>query len=184
MASRRILITGASGCVGHYLVELAARQGEQVVTAVTVSSERGARLLELGAAHVVHVITDAENPFDVVMESVGGDQLAAALRSVRPGGLVIWFGQAKGDRPVLDFFGWDIPLGVDMHRFGYQPEGASDASDLTTLIRLVERGDLHPEIGLTRDWAQAHDALRALIHRQIRGNASSPSPATCCDFRR
>jgi NADPH:quinone reductase-like Zn-dependent oxidoreductase len=170
IASQRILITGASGGVGHYLVELAARQGAQV-TAVTSSPGRGARLLELGAAHVVREITDAEGPFDVVMESVGGDQLAAALRSVRAGGLVIWFGQASGERPVLDFFDWDIPLGVSMHRFGYQPEGASDASDLATLIRLVERGDLHPEIGLTRDWTHAHDALQALIHRQIRGNA-------------
>ncbi len=170
IASRRILLTGASGGVGHYLVELAARQGAQV-TAVTSSPERGARLLELGAAQVVHEITDADSPFDVVMESVGGDQLAAALRATRAGGLVIWFGQASGERPLLDFFDWDIPLGVSLHRFGYQPEGASDATDLATLIRLVERRDLHPEIGLIHDWTHANDALQALIHRRVRGNA-------------
>lgn len=170
VASRRILLTGASGGVGHYLVELAARQGAQV-TAVTSSPERGARLLELGAAQVVHDIADADGAFDVVMESVGGDQLMAALRSVRPDGLVIWFGQASGQRPVLDFFDWDAPFGATLHRFGYQSDGASDAVDLATLIRLVERGDLHPEVGLRRDWTATAAALEALIHRRVRGNA-------------
>jgi len=170
VASRRILLTGASGGVGHYLIELATRQGAQV-TAVTASPERGARLLELGAARVVHDIADAGGGFDVVMESVGGDQLMAALRAVVPSGLVIWFGQASGQRPQLEFFDWDVPLGVTIHRFGYQPDGASDAADLTTLVRLVERGDLHPEIGLTQDWSHTPTALRDLICRRVRGNA-------------
>lgn len=169
VASQRILITGASGGVGHYLVELATRQGAQV-TAVTSSPERGVRLLELGATQVVRNIADADAGFEVVMESVGGNQLAAALRAARAGGLVIWFGQASGKRPMLDFFDWDVPLGVRIHRFGYQPDGASDATDLTTLVRLVARGDLHPEIGLACDWTHTDDALKALIHRQVRGN--------------
>ncbi len=170
VASRRILLTGASGGVGHYLVELAARQGAQV-TAVTSSPERGARLLKLGVAQVVHDIADIDGSFDVVMESVGGEQLAAALRAVRSDGLVIWFGQASGQRPVLDFFDWDVALGVTLYRFGYQAAHGSDATDLATLVRLVERGDLHPEIGLTQDWSRAAAALSALIHRQVRGNA-------------
>ncbi len=170
VASRRVLLTGASGGVGHYLVELAARQGAQV-TAVTSSPERGARLLHLGAAEVVHDIAEANGPYDVVLESVGGDQLMAALRSIGPAGLVIWFGQASGGRPVLDFFDWDVPLGARLLRFGYQPEGASDATDLATLIRLVDHGDLHPEIGLNQDWTHTAAALQALINRQVRGNA-------------
>ena len=60
---------------------------------------------------------------------------------------------------------------MTLHRFGYQPPGSSDAADLATLVRLVERGDLHPEIGLRQDWACTPAALQALIHRQIRGNA-------------
>jgi len=170
LASRRVLLTGASGGVGHYLVEMAARQGA-LVTAVTSSPQRGQRLRQLGAADIVHDIASASGPFDVVMESTGGGALMAALRAARPDGLVIWFGQASGISPVLDFFDWDVPLGVTLHRFGYQPPGSSDAADLATLVRLVERGDLHPEIGLRKDWACAPAALQALIHRQIRGNA-------------
>lgn len=170
VASRRILLTGASGGVGHYLVELAVRQGAQV-TAVTSSPERGARLLQLGAAQVVQDIAEASGPYDVVLESVGGDQLMAALRAVGPAGLVIWFGQASGVRPVLDFFDWDVPLDARLHRFGYQPKDASDAADLATLVRLVDRGDLHPEIGLHQDWTHTAAALQTLINRQVRGNA-------------
>ena len=170
LASRRVLLTGASGGVGHYLVELAARQGAQV-TAVTSTPERGQRLRELGAAEIVHDIASATGSFDVVMESTGGDALMAGLRAVRANGLVIWFGQASGVHPVLDFFDWDMPPGATLHRFGYQPTGSSDATDLATLAHLVERGDLHPEIGLLQDWTQTPAALQALIHRQVRGNA-------------
>jgi NADPH:quinone reductase-like Zn-dependent oxidoreductase len=67
---RRLLITGASGGVGHYVVELAANSGAEV-TAVSASTSRGARLAELGA-NVVTSVDDAEGTFDVVMESPGG----------------------------------------------------------------------------------------------------------------
>lgn len=172
LASRRVLLTGASGGVGHYLTELAARQGAQI-TVVTSSPERGARLLELGAARVVHTLGDAaaEGPFAVALESVGGDQLMATLRAVEPDGLVIWFGQASGKRPQLDFLDWDVPLGVRIHRFGYQGARVSDDGDLSTLVRLVTRGDLHPEIGLRTDWTHAAAALGDLIARRVRGNA-------------
>lgn len=170
LASRRILLTGASGGVGHYLTELAARQGAQV-TAVTSSPERGAKLVELGAARVVQTIADAECPFAVAMESIGGDQLMAALRVVEPDGLVIWFGQASEQHPQLDFLDWDVPLGVTIHRFGYQGASVSEDGDLATLVRLVASGDLHPEIGLKRDWSHSASALNDLINRRVRGNA-------------
>ncbi len=145
-------LTGASGGVGHYLVELAARQGA-LVTAVTSFPQRGQRLRQLGTADIMHDIASASGPFDVVMESTGGDALMAAPRAVRADGVVIWFGQASGILPVLDFFDWDVPLGVTLPRFGYQPPGSSDAADVAALVRFVERGDLHPEIGLRQDWA-------------------------------
>lgn len=170
LASRSLLITGASGGVGHYLVELAAQQGA-LVSVVTATPERGARLLELGAVELVHTITDAEAPFDVVMESVGGGAVMAALRAVRPDGLVVWFGQASGTPPVLDFFDWSVPVGATIRRFGYQPNDVTDAADLATLVRLVASDRLHPELGLQQDWAHTAAALESLIHRGVRGNA-------------
>jgi len=170
LATRRLLITGASGGVGHCLVELAAGQGA-IVTAVTSSPERGARLLELGAVEVVQRVDDACGPFDVVMESVGGDILMAALRALRAGGLALWFGQASRTPPVLDFLDWSVPLGITIRRFGYQPNAVSDSADLFTLVRLVATDRLHPEIGFHDDWAHTAAALDSMIRRQLRGNA-------------
>jgi NADPH:quinone reductase-like Zn-dependent oxidoreductase len=61
VAGRRILLTGASGGVGHYFVELAVGAGAEV-TAVTSSRERGKRLADLGAAEVVHDIPGVGAP--------------------------------------------------------------------------------------------------------------------------
>ena len=55
----RVLLTGASGGVGHLVTELAAAQGARV-TAVSSSAQRGERLLALGAAEVVTHVEDAE----------------------------------------------------------------------------------------------------------------------------
>lgn len=170
LASRRLLVTGASGGVGHYVVELAAQQGA-LVTAVTSSPERGSRLLELGAVELVQAVADASGPFDVVMEAVGGDEVMEALRAVRADGLVLWFGQASGAPPVLDFFDWDVPFGVDLRRFGYQHGSTTDATDLATLVRVVASDRLHPEIGLVQDWGDTSAALESLLRREVRGNA-------------
>jgi len=61
VAGRRILLTGASGGVGHYVTELAANSGADI-TAVTASAERGERLAALGAAAVVHDIGASAGP--------------------------------------------------------------------------------------------------------------------------
>ncbi|ROO88405.1 NADPH:quinone reductase-like Zn-dependent oxidoreductase [Actinocorallia herbida] len=165
----RVLLTGASGGVGHYVTELAAAAGAGV-TAVTATPERGARLLEFGAARVAHDVAKADGPFDVVLESTGGPHLAAALARTRPGGLLVWFGQASRTPAALDFF--DLlggPERVMIQHFHYA--GAPYGADLGTLVRLVAEGRLHPEIGRTDDWSDSARVLVDLRERRIRGKA-------------
>jgi NADPH:quinone reductase-like Zn-dependent oxidoreductase len=169
VAGQRLLITGASGGVGHFLTELAVTRGADVVAV----SRRGERLLELGASAVVAVLDDAAGVFDVVFESVGGPALAAAVARTAPGGLVVWLGQASGEPSTLDFFstvGGDGPP-VAIVPFSYWRTGGSDAEDLATLARLVARGVLHPEIGIVEDWVQTPRLLHALADRAVRGKA-------------
>src|SRR5919197_1677836 len=71
VSGKRVLLTGASGGVGHFVVELAAAQGA-LVTAVSATPERGGRPLALGAEAIVADVEEADGPFDVVLESVGG----------------------------------------------------------------------------------------------------------------
>jgi NADPH2:quinone reductase len=165
---RRVLLTGASGGVGHFVVELAAAQGARV-TAVASSPERGERLLALGAAEVVTRVEDAAGPFDIGLESVGGHSLVATLERMSDRGTVFWFGQASGQPSSLDYF--VLPTRVTLRRFAYWPHEEPDSVDLATLVELVASGRLHPEIGLVADWQETADALIALRERRVRGNA-------------
>ncbi|MFE5494564.1 zinc-binding dehydrogenase [Streptomyces virginiae] len=168
VAGLRVLLTGASGGVGHYLTELAVGAGAEL-TAVTATPERGERLVELGA-HLVHGVAAAEGPFDVVLESTGGPDLPVALSKVRPGGTLVWFGQASRTPATLDFFRLlDGPERVTIRHFHYA--GAPYGPDLAALVRLVERGRLHPEIGSVSGWAEAAGTLVDLRERRIRGKA-------------
>ncbi|MER7480067.1 zinc-binding dehydrogenase [Streptomyces sp. NPDC126510] len=168
LAGTRVLLTGASGGVGHYVTELAVAAGAEL-TAVTATPERGERLGEMGA-EVVHEVAAADGLFDVVLESTGGPDLPAALTRTRPGGLVVWFGQASRTPATLDFFALlGGPERVTLQHFHYA--GAPYGPDLATLVRLVEQDRLHPEIGRTADWIHTAGTLVDLRERRIRGKA-------------
>jgi NADPH:quinone reductase-like Zn-dependent oxidoreductase len=168
LAARRVLLTGASGGVGHVVVELAAAQGARV-TAVSATPERGEQLLALGAQAVVTQVEDAEGPFDVVLESVGGESMNASLRRLDARGTLLWFGQAGRRAAELDFFA--VPGRATIRRFAYWPHDEPDRVDLAVLVSLVASGRLHPEVGFVADWRQTPDALIALRDRSVRGNA-------------
>jgi NADPH:quinone reductase-like Zn-dependent oxidoreductase len=168
LAGRSVLLTGASGGVGHYVTELAVGAGAEL-TAVTATPVRGERLAELGAK-VVHEVAAARGPFDVVLESTGGPDLPLALSKVHPGGLLVWFGQVSRTPVSLDFFQLlGGPERVTIRHFHYA--GAPYGSDLATLVRLVEQNRLHPEVGRITDWTQTAATLVDLRERRIRGKA-------------
>lgn len=167
LVGRRVLITGASGGVGHFVVELAVAQGAEVI-AVSASAERGERLRALGA-EVVGGVDDAEGPFDIAFESVGGESLATVLKRMRARGTVFWLGQASLHPTEIDFFA--VPGRVAIRHFTYWPHDEPDRIDLSTLVALVAGDRLHPEIGLRADWRDTPAALIALRDRRIRGSA-------------
>lgn len=167
---RTVLLTGASGGVGHFLVELAAAQGARV-TAVTASLARGQRLLELGAHAIVTDVRLARGPFEVVLDSVGGDTTQAAWRSLTRRGSFVWFGQASGTPSTLDFFDWTGGLNATLRKFHYLEPIDEIQEDLSTLVALTAAGRLTPEIGFLGDWTQTTSAIGHLLARRLRGHA-------------
>jgi len=171
VTGRRVLLTGASGGVGHYVTELAAGAGAEV-TVVTASAARGERLAELGAAGVVHDVAAARGPFDLVLESTGGKNLALAADRLARWGTLIWFGQASLEPATLSFFDLrDGPGSVTIRQFTYYDFDTPYADDLAILVRLVTVGRLHPEIGRVDGWSRTAATLTDLYQRRIRGNA-------------
>lgn len=171
---RRVLVTGAAGGVGRMAVQLAARAGAHV-TAVASGEQRARGLGELGAHEVVHAF-DADGPaFDVILESVGGASLAAALQRVAPDGTIVSFGDSSRE-PVefaaSDFYGRGT--GARLYAFLIFRElerEASGSRDLAMLARLVAAGELDPQIALEASWRDPGPALEALLQRRVRGKA-------------
>jgi NADPH:quinone reductase-like Zn-dependent oxidoreductase len=88
VVGKRVLITGASGGVGHFAVQLAAMAGAHV----TGVARRAEGLAELGADEILSELTpDGEEMFDVVLDAIGGPVLGAALQRVAPRGTVVSF---------------------------------------------------------------------------------------------
>lgn len=170
LIGRRLLITGASGGVGHYLVELATAAGAEV-TAISATAERGTRLSEFGAT-VLNEVSHVEGWFDVTMESVGGSSFVEARRRTDPAGMVIWFGQASQQPVTLDFFDWvQGTVGARIEPFHYEHSDRPNSDDLATLVRLVNEDRLHPEIGALRSWEGTPQVIDDIRARRLRGNA-------------
>ena len=167
---RTVLLTGASGGVGHFFVQLAAAQGARV-TAVTASEDRGQRLLELGAHAIVTDVQLARGPFEVALDSVGGESTPAAWRTLTPDGMLVWFGQASRTAPTLDFFDWTGGICATMRKFHYLDSTKGVAEDLSTLVDLAAADRLTPEIGFLGDWTLTRNAIEDLVGRRLRGNA-------------
>jgi NADPH:quinone reductase-like Zn-dependent oxidoreductase len=170
LTGRRLLITGAAGGVGHFATELALARGAEVVGV----SRRGAPRRGAVGATVVPEIAAAPGRFEVIFESIGGASLPAAIERAAAGATVFWFGQADFEPVALDFFATvnhPVAPPAAIVPFSYWRTGASDADDLATLLDLVARGRLHPEVGETAGWEETPRLLRALRDRALTGNA-------------
>ncbi|MEU4332928.1 zinc-binding dehydrogenase [Nonomuraea dietziae] len=101
LLGRRVLITGASGGVGRFLVELAALGG---ATVTAVAGRDARELTELGAHDVVATTEQASGPYDLIVESVGGACLTGALRVAAPGATVVLIGSSSGDKAPINIY--------------------------------------------------------------------------------
>jgi NADPH2:quinone reductase len=170
LLGRRVLVTGASGGVGTFAVQLAQLSGARV-TAVARASE-AERLRARGAADVVADIADASGPFDLILESAGGSSLAAAIERVAPGGLIVAFGNSSQEPSPFDFGAFGAG-GADARietYFSYRREALA-GEELAVLLDLVAAGRLVADIGLEAPWSELDPALDALRDRRVAGKA-------------
>ncbi|MBK1785962.1 zinc-binding dehydrogenase [Prauserella cavernicola] len=98
-----VLVVGATSGVGLFAVGLAAHLGASRVTGTTRRPERAPAVLAAGADDVLVLPGDTTRAgFDVVLDHVGGDTLAAVLPLAAPRARVVQIGRLGGATTTLD----------------------------------------------------------------------------------
>jgi NADPH:quinone reductase len=166
---KRVLVTGATGGVGQFAVQLAAASGAEV-TAHVSSSDLESLVLSLGAHRAITGIEETSDRFDLVLDGIGGQVLTEAVHHLAPGGIAATYGTLGGAAHcgLLDFSrGPASTIVAVYHAYPLETRG----EDLAVLVHLIDSGKLKPLLGFVQDWANTREAIEALRKRQVRGKA-------------
>jgi NADPH2:quinone reductase len=167
----RVLVTAAAGGVGSAGVQVARALGAAVVGAVG-SEEKLEHVRSLGAEAVTYDQLGELEPFDVVLDQVGGELFASALGRLRPLGTVIGIGFAGGGWQPVDptlLVGRNVSVaGFYLGRLmKLRPELVREAAG--EVLGRWAAGDVSPVVGATYALADADAALRSIAERRSTG---------------
>jgi NADPH:quinone reductase len=171
LLSRRVLVTGATGGVGRYAVQLAHLAGASVTALTREHGKHEAALRRLGADEVVDAI---DGDYDLVVDAVGGATFAAAIEHVAAHGAVV--NLATGSEDELVTFRaarFDRAAGAAIHTFNLLDgiDHPRTGDDLARLARLAADGRLASPVELEASWREIGTAIEALLARAIGGKA-------------
>jgi NADPH:quinone reductase-like Zn-dependent oxidoreductase len=170
LIGRRVLVTGASGGVGHIACQLAAIGGAEV-TGLVRGADGEALLETLGIASARPETLAGD--FDVVIDSVGGETLARVMGVLATGGLCITIGATAGRDVTIDAFAF-YQKQRRLEGFGLFPAiaaGRPPRAGLTRLLALTAAGRLTVDIGHRGDWGEIAAAAALLSDRGFKGKA-------------
>jgi NADPH:quinone reductase-like Zn-dependent oxidoreductase len=170
-AGQKVLIIGASGGVGSYAVQLAKAFGANV-TGVCSTAKAGL-VRSIGADHVIDYtredFADGSQHYDLILDIGGNSRLSRLRRALTPRGTLVitggegakWTGVGRQIRAVALslMVRQRLTMYVSRHR----------QSDLDTLNRLIEAGQLTPVIGRTYQLSDAPAAIRQLAEGHAQG---------------
>jgi NADPH:quinone reductase-like Zn-dependent oxidoreductase len=167
-----VLVTGASGGVGSFAIQIAKARGAQVTGVCSTRNEDVVR--SLGADHVVDYtrrdFTRDEKRYDVILDNVEAHPLAAVRRALAPTGILIP-NSGRGGR-------WIGPLGrvvkaralSGFSRQQLKPfTSLGKRQDLLALADLLATGQVRAVIDRTYPLDEAADALRYVAAGHTQG---------------
>ena len=173
---RQVLITGASGGVGNFAIQLAKLSGANV-TAHIRRAEHESLVKEAGADFVIisEDLAPASEyaPYHLILESVGGNTLGTALNLVAPDGVIVSFGTSSDSEVTFNASRFYATAGATLYGFilfhELQREPASEG--LRKLLKLVDTKQLKPYINVEASWNQVADIAQQLLNRRYPGKA-------------
>ena len=183
---QQVLIHAGAGGVGSIAIQLAKHLGATVATTASASNADFVR--DLGADIVIDYRSqDFEkvvSGYDLVLDSLGGENLQKSLRILKAGGKAIGisgppdpaFAREAGLNPVLR-----LAISALSHKVRTQAKKlgvtyeflfmTASGDQLREISALVDQGALHPVVGKVFDFDQTPQALASLATGVIRGKA-------------
>jgi len=157
-----VLVTGASGGVGTFAVQIGKSLGAEVTG---VCSTRNIDMVRsLGADHVIDYtqddFTQGDQRYDLIFDNVGNHSLSETRRALKPDGLLLangasvsgWFGG-------LGHFMTAAAASIFVKAQGRPFLAVSNKDDLDTLKQLAETGALVPVIDRTYPLSETPEAI-------------------------
>jgi NADPH:quinone reductase-like Zn-dependent oxidoreductase len=170
---QKVLITGASGGVGTFAVQLAKAFGAQVTGVCSTTKEDLVR--SIGADHVIDYtredFADGKQRYDMILDIAGNPSLSRLRRALTPTGALVIAGGETGGRWLA---GNDRQLrALLLSRFVNQKLttfiSTQNHQDLIVLTELIEAGKITPVIDRTYPLGEASKAIRYLEQGHARG---------------
>lgn len=176
LLAHKVLITGASGGVGHFGCMLARHMGAEV-TALVRHAERETLVRDAGAQHVIisedPSAASTQGPFHHILESVGGTSLGASLKLLAPDGMCVVYGTSAGSESTIDATRFFAMGGGTLYGFILFHELRREAAShgLARLLNLVAAGVVKPHIALVAPWTDVADVATKFLDRGVPGKA-------------
>ncbi|MQA07767.1 MAG: zinc-binding dehydrogenase [Pseudonocardiaceae bacterium] len=171
---QQVLITGASGGVGSYAVQLAKAYGAEVTGVCGTSTMDLVR--SLGADHVLDYtrddFADGVHRYDLILDMAGNPTLSRLRRALAPAGTAVIGGGEKAGGKLLG--GVDRPLRASALSLFVRQRltmfiATERAAHLERLVEFIEAGTVTPTIGRTYSLDQVPEAMRHLEAGKTRG---------------
>ncbi|MBK1989949.1 zinc-binding dehydrogenase [Sphaerospermopsis aphanizomenoides BCCUSP55] len=171
-----VLITGASGGVGNFAIQLARLSGAKVVAQLR-QPQYEPIVKAAGAHHIVigEDISPAQEygPYHLVVDSVGGNVLGTALGLLAQNGLAVVFGTTAGREVTFNAGNFYALGGASLYGFilFHELKWESASVGLKLLVELVESGQLRPHIDIEAPWTEIANISQQLTDRRFPGKA-------------
>jgi NADPH:quinone reductase-like Zn-dependent oxidoreductase len=153
-----VMILGAAGNVGAYAVQLAARAGLHVIAVVTEKEINYVRSLgaEIALDSQIGTFADSVPPFDLLIDTVGGETQERSLGSLKPGGVLV---SVVSSDP--------LPSRQDVRTAFFYVDVTTQR--LNTISKLFESAELQPRVGSVlplNEVRTAHEMLAGAPHKR------------------
>ncbi len=166
-----VLVQGAGGGVGGFMVQMASVLGARVVA---VCSPRSAELARAAGAYriVDHTTEDFATEsarYDVIVGVNGYRRLATYRRCLKPGGRYVMVGGTTAQIFGALLFGWAAFAGSGKTCSVLTIDDSKRSADLGTIREMLADGRLRPTIDRRFSLASTDDALRYVEQGHVSG---------------